>query len=132
MQEPESMQLPTVDGIRETAELKRAYWTPIVGADYPQRFAFPDVTVNDGQHLNIDGIELVVDDFGPTECSDNTAIELSQIDAVPDSIASIACCSLWMCTTASLPLAWAATTNAFNVARSMLGLPPCPLSPPYS
>ena len=72
----------TIDGIRETAEIKRAYWTPIVGADYPQRLTFPDVTVSDGQHLNIDGVELVVDDFGPTECSDNTAIELPQIDAV--------------------------------------------------
>jgi glyoxylase-like metal-dependent hydrolase (beta-lactamase superfamily II) len=72
----------TINGIRETAELKRAYWTPIVGADYPQRFEFPDVTVSDGEHLNIDGVELVVDDFGPTECSDNTAIELPQIDAV--------------------------------------------------
>jgi glyoxylase-like metal-dependent hydrolase (beta-lactamase superfamily II) len=72
----------TINGIRETAELKRAYWTPIVGSDYPQRFAFPNVSVTDGERLNIDGVELVIDDFGPTECSDNTAIELPQIDAV--------------------------------------------------
>src|SRR5579863_6041709 len=62
----------TINGIHETAELKRAYWTPIVGADYPQRFAFPNVSVGDGERLNIDGVELVIDDFGPTECSDNT------------------------------------------------------------
>ena len=72
----------TIEGIRETAENKRAYWTPIIGANYPQRFAIPDVTVRDGEHLSIDGVELVVDDLGPTECSDNTAIELPQIDAV--------------------------------------------------
>ncbi len=72
----------TINGIRETAENKRAYWTPIIGANYPQRFAIPDVTVRDGEHLSIDGVELVVDDFGPTECSDNTAIGLPQIDAV--------------------------------------------------
>jgi glyoxylase-like metal-dependent hydrolase (beta-lactamase superfamily II) len=72
----------TIAGIRETAEPKRAYWTPIVGANYPQTFAFPDVTVTDGQRLTIDGIELIVHDFGPAECSDNTAIELPQIDAV--------------------------------------------------
>ncbi|MBV9268964.1 MAG: MBL fold metallo-hydrolase [Acidobacteriaceae bacterium] len=72
----------TIQGIRETAEPKRVYWTPIVGSDYPQRFVIPDVTVSDGQHMSIDGIELVVNDFGPTECSDNTAIELPQIDAV--------------------------------------------------
>lgn len=72
----------TINGIRETAESKRAYWTPIVGANYSQRFAIPDVAVRDGEHLSIDGIELIVDDFGPTECSNNTAIELPQIDAV--------------------------------------------------
>lgn len=72
----------TIEGIRETAEPKRAYWTPIVGADYPQRFAIPEVTVRNGEHLSIDGIELIVDDFGPTECSDNTAIQLPQIDSV--------------------------------------------------
>jgi glyoxylase-like metal-dependent hydrolase (beta-lactamase superfamily II) len=72
----------TITGISESAELKRAYWTPIIGADYPQRFAIPDTTVGDGERLSIDGIELVIDDFGPSECSDNTAIELPQIDAV--------------------------------------------------
>jgi len=72
----------TIHGISETAEPKRVYWAPIVGSDYPQRFVIPDVTVGDGQHLSIDGIELIVYDFGPTECSDNTAIELPQIDAV--------------------------------------------------
>lgn len=72
----------TINGIRETAEIKRAYWTPIIGANYPQRFAIPDVAVRDGEHLSIDGVELVVDDFGPTECSDNTAMELPQIHAV--------------------------------------------------
>jgi glyoxylase-like metal-dependent hydrolase (beta-lactamase superfamily II) len=72
----------TIEGIRQTAEPKRAYWTPIVGADYPQKFAIPEVTVRDGENLSIDGIEIIVDDFGPTECSDNTAIELPQIDSV--------------------------------------------------
>ncbi len=72
----------TMAGIRETAEPKRAYWTPIVGANYPQEFAFPDAVVHDGETLSIDGIELKVDDFGPMECSDNTTISLPQIDAV--------------------------------------------------
>lgn len=53
----------------------------MVGADYPQTFASPDVTVRGGDRMSIDGIELV-SDFGPAECSDNTAIEMPQIDAV--------------------------------------------------
>ena len=72
----------TVSGIRETAESKRAYWTPIIGADYPQTFAIPDRVVADGERLSIDGLELVIADFGPLECSDNTAIELPQLDTV--------------------------------------------------
>jgi glyoxylase-like metal-dependent hydrolase (beta-lactamase superfamily II) len=72
----------TIAGIKETAEPKRAYWTPIVGSNYPQTFAFPDKTVTQGERLSIDGIELVIQDFGPAECSDNTAIELPQVDAV--------------------------------------------------
>ncbi len=72
----------TIAGIAETAEPKRAYWTPIVGADYPQHFVLPDVAVTDGQRFEIDGIALQVEDFGPTECSDNTTIVLPQLDAV--------------------------------------------------
>lgn len=71
----------TIDGVRETAEPKRAYWTPIVGADYPQTFAFPDVTLTDGQRLSIDGIDLQIHDLGPAECSDNTMITLPQIES---------------------------------------------------
>lgn len=72
----------TIAGIRETAEPKRAYWTPIVGADYPQSFVDPDVTVAGGQRITIDGIELLIDDLGPAECADNTMVSLPQIDAV--------------------------------------------------
>ena len=72
----------TIEGIRNTAEPKRAYWTPIVGFDYPQRFAIPEAVVCNGEHLSIDGVEIIVDDFGPAEGSDNTAIELPQIDSV--------------------------------------------------
>ncbi len=72
----------TIAGIRETAEPKRAYWTPIVGADYPQSFAFPDVTVADGESLKLDGMELGIVDLGALECSNNTMVLLPQLDAV--------------------------------------------------
>ncbi len=72
----------TASGMRATAEAKRDYWTPIIGADYPQSFAWPNATVQDGDRLNIEDMEFLIHDFGPTECSDNTAIALPQIDAV--------------------------------------------------
>ncbi len=71
----------TIAGIRETAEPKRAYWTPIIGANYPQSFAFPDTVIADGQSVTIDGIRLAFADLGAAECSDNTMIMLPQIDA---------------------------------------------------
>jgi glyoxylase-like metal-dependent hydrolase (beta-lactamase superfamily II) len=72
----------TIAGIRETAESKRAYWTPIIGTNYPQAFAFPNMTVTDRQRLSIDGIEIEISDLGPAECSDNTMMALPQMDAV--------------------------------------------------
>ena len=72
----------TASGMRATAEAKRDYWTPIIGADYPQSFVWPNAIVQDGDRLKIDGMEFLIHDFGPTECSDNTAITLPQIDAV--------------------------------------------------
>ena len=72
----------TAAGIRETAEPKRDYWTPIVGSNYPQAFAYADTEITDGQRIHIDGMELVISDFGPAECSDNTMIALPQIDSV--------------------------------------------------
>lgn len=72
----------TIAGIRETAEPKRAYWTPIVGADYPQSFVVPDQSIVDGEKISVDAIDLQLFDLGPAECSDNTMIALPQIDAV--------------------------------------------------
>jgi glyoxylase-like metal-dependent hydrolase (beta-lactamase superfamily II) len=72
----------TIAGIHETAEPKRAYWTPIVGENYPQKFAFPNKVIGDGEAVRIDGIELKVWDLGAAECSDNTMIALPQNDAV--------------------------------------------------
>jgi glyoxylase-like metal-dependent hydrolase (beta-lactamase superfamily II) len=72
----------TRQGISETAEPKRAYWTPIVGADYPQHFRLPDQTLVDGQELDFDGLRLKIVDFGAAECSDNISIALPALDAV--------------------------------------------------
>jgi glyoxylase-like metal-dependent hydrolase (beta-lactamase superfamily II) len=72
----------TRQGIEATAEPKRAYWTPLVGSDYPQSFTYPDHLMNHGDHVTIDGIEFAISDFGAAECSDNTAVLIPQADAV--------------------------------------------------
>ncbi|RDJ27021.1 MBL fold metallo-hydrolase [Bosea caraganae] len=64
----------TAEGIRATAEAKRLYWTPHYGTDYPRRFVYPDRIIASGETLRFGGIELVVDDLGPSEASDNVAL----------------------------------------------------------
>jgi glyoxylase-like metal-dependent hydrolase (beta-lactamase superfamily II) len=63
----------TSGGMRATAEEKRAYWAPHYGDDYPQRFVYPDRVIASGETLRFGGIELVVDDLGASEASDNVA-----------------------------------------------------------
>lgn len=60
--------------IRDTAEAKRAFWTPTYGADYPQSFAFPTEIVASGEAFSIDDIELALDDLGPGEASNIVVI----------------------------------------------------------
>jgi glyoxylase-like metal-dependent hydrolase (beta-lactamase superfamily II) len=71
----------TAIGIRETAEPKREYWSPIIGANYPATFSYPTETVSDRQQLTIDGIQIEIADLGPAESSDNTMILLPQAGA---------------------------------------------------
>ena len=71
----------TAIGIRETAEPKREYWSPILGANYPTMFCYPTETVSDRQQLTIDGIQIEIVDLGPAESSDNTMVLLPQVGA---------------------------------------------------
>lgn len=60
----------TAEGIRATAEAKRAFWTPNYGDDYPQSFVYPNRVIASGEVLRFGDIELKVDDLGPGEASD--------------------------------------------------------------
>lgn len=52
---------------RETAEPKRAQWTPIYGDDYPQTFVWPTRLVSDGDAVTFDGVTYRVRDGGAGE-----------------------------------------------------------------
>lgn len=60
----------TADGILGTAELKRIFWTPTYGDDYPQDFRFPDRIVGPDETLAIEDIVLKFDELGPGESQD--------------------------------------------------------------
>jgi glyoxylase-like metal-dependent hydrolase (beta-lactamase superfamily II) len=57
----------TIDGIRGTAEAKRAQWKPTYRKDYPDTTCVPDRTVAIGGSVRVDGIELQFRDYGPGE-----------------------------------------------------------------
>jgi glyoxylase-like metal-dependent hydrolase (beta-lactamase superfamily II) len=57
----------TVDGIRATAEAKRAQWKPTYGKDYPDTTCVPDRAVAIGGSVRVDDVELQFRDYGPGE-----------------------------------------------------------------
>jgi glyoxylase-like metal-dependent hydrolase (beta-lactamase superfamily II) len=57
----------TIDGIRATAEAKRAQWKPTYGKDYPDTTCVPDHAVPIGGSIRVDGVELQFRDYGPGE-----------------------------------------------------------------
>jgi glyoxylase-like metal-dependent hydrolase (beta-lactamase superfamily II) len=46
---------------------KRAYWTPIMGDDYPAATAFPTVLLDDGAVVRAGGLAFRAHDLGPAE-----------------------------------------------------------------
>lgn len=57
----------TIDGIRTTAQSKRAQWKPTYGKDYPDNTCAPDHVAPVGGSVRIDGLELQFRDYGPGE-----------------------------------------------------------------
>ena len=57
----------TIDGIRQTAQSKRAQWKPTYGKDYPDATCLPDHVAPAGGSVRIDGVELQFRDYGPGE-----------------------------------------------------------------
>jgi glyoxylase-like metal-dependent hydrolase (beta-lactamase superfamily II) len=57
----------TIDGIRATAESKRAQWKPTYGKDYPDATCVPDHVAPRSGSVRIDGLEFQFRDYGPGE-----------------------------------------------------------------
>jgi glyoxylase-like metal-dependent hydrolase (beta-lactamase superfamily II) len=57
----------TIDGIRATAESKRAQWKPTYGKDYPDSTCVPDQVAPRSGSVRIDGLEFQFRDYGPGE-----------------------------------------------------------------
>jgi glyoxylase-like metal-dependent hydrolase (beta-lactamase superfamily II) len=86
----------TAAGIAEIEADKRAYWRPIHGDDYPASTWLPDGVLEPGERLRIDDIELIVDELGAGESSNDCIIRLPQTDALIVSDLVYASCHPWL------------------------------------
>ena len=59
----------TAQVLSQTAESKRAQWTPVFGDDYPQSIRFPTQHVYDGEAYSLDELVFRVTDLGAGECA---------------------------------------------------------------
>ena len=71
----------TIDGIRATAESKRAQWKPTYGKEYPEGTCLPDHAVPSGSALTIDGLNFQFSDYGLGEASNESILRVPEIRA---------------------------------------------------
>ena len=56
---------PVLDLMRALEEPKRKQWTPVFGAEWVQRWTYPNTIVESGAKLTFDGVTYTVLDIGP-------------------------------------------------------------------
>jgi len=65
---------PVLDLMRTLEEPKRKQWTPVFGAEWVQRWTYPNTVVESGEKLVIDGVTYSVLDVGPGGDSEANAV----------------------------------------------------------
>ena len=71
---------PVLDLMRELEEPKRQQWTPVFGAEWVQRWTYPNTVVASGQRLTFDGVTYSVLDVGPGGDSDANSVWFIEAD----------------------------------------------------
>jgi glyoxylase-like metal-dependent hydrolase (beta-lactamase superfamily II) len=56
---------PVIDLMRKLEEPKRKQWTPVYGAEWVQKWTYPNTVAQSGDNLTIDGVTYAVLDVGP-------------------------------------------------------------------
>ncbi len=73
--------LETLEGIKATAEAKRAQWKPSYGKDYPDATCPPDHIVKPGERWFIDGVGFEARNYGPGEAVTESVILVPSLHA---------------------------------------------------
>jgi glyoxylase-like metal-dependent hydrolase (beta-lactamase superfamily II) len=68
----------TAEGIRLADKPKRDYWTPTNGDEYPKETLYPNRILEAGKPLRVGDTEIIMEDLGTAETSDNTILFLPQ------------------------------------------------------
>lgn len=71
----------TIEGIRATADAKRAQWKPTYGKDYPDETCFPDTLLPASGGVTVDGLELRTLDYGAGEASTESIVVAPRLKA---------------------------------------------------
>jgi glyoxylase-like metal-dependent hydrolase (beta-lactamase superfamily II) len=65
---------PVLELMRRLEEPKRRQWTPVFGAEWVQRWTYPNTVVASGDRLTFDGVTYAVLDLGPGGDSEANAV----------------------------------------------------------
>lgn len=65
---------PVLDLMRKLEEPKRKQWTPVFGAEWVQRWTYPNTMVESRQRLTFDGVSYSVLDIGPGGDADSNSV----------------------------------------------------------
>ena len=65
---------PVIDLMRKLEEPKRKQWTPVFGAEWVQKWTYPNTVVKSGDKLSFDGVTYSVLDVGPGGDSEANSI----------------------------------------------------------
>jgi glyoxylase-like metal-dependent hydrolase (beta-lactamase superfamily II) len=65
---------PVLDLMRKLEEPKRKQWTPVFGAEWIQKWTYPNTVVTSGERMTVDGVTYSVLDVGPGGDSDANSI----------------------------------------------------------
>src|SRR5262249_34242032 len=69
---------PVLELMRRLEEPKRKQWTPVFGAEWVQKWTYPNVTVKSGEKLAFDGVTFQVLDVGPGGDSEANSVWLME------------------------------------------------------
>jgi len=108
--------------IEESADAKRAQWSPTYGTEWPAETYYPNTPLSDKDEVRLDGISVTVRELGPGESHADSYFLVSAGDDRPVAfIGDLAFHGMHPYTNDGHSAAWLATLDI--LARELVGIP---------